>query len=98
MNDKKMKLIKLKESLDVTPVGDDDEVPAAHKPKQKRKWMKKSKYQRLQKRKKKEKITPAMEKVLNRGLNFSIMPLKLNLTQVLSCFGQNFGQINPNRI
>ena len=57
MNDKKMKLIKLKESLDVTPVCDDDKVPAAHKPKQKRKWIKKSKYQRLQKRKKKEKTS-----------------------------------------
>ena len=28
-------------------------------------------------------LTEAMEKVLNRGLNFAILPLKLDLTQVL---------------
>ena len=28
-------------------------------------------------------LTPAMESLLNRGLNFAITPLKLNLTQVL---------------
>ena len=64
-----------------------------------RKWVKKSKYRRLQKQKKKQKIsvvfnyskmelTPAMEKVLNRGLNFAILPLKLNMTQVLADFNK----------
>jgi hypothetical protein len=59
-----------------------------------RQWIKRSKYRRIQKQKKKQKIsvvfnyskielTPAMEKVLNRGLNFAILPLKLNMTQVL---------------
>ena len=92
LNDKKTKLTKLKESLNVTLASEDGQQSTAHKPK--RKWIKKSKYQRLQKRKKKERVsvvfnyskvnlTPAMEKVLNRGLNFSILPLKLNLTQVL---------------
>ena len=94
MHEKNTKFEKLKESLNVTLACDDDQQLKAHKPKTKRKWIKKSKFQRIQKRKKKEKVsvvfnysktnlTPAMEKVLNRGLNFSILPLKLNLTQVL---------------
>ena len=33
-------------------------------------------------------LTPAMENLLNRGLNFAITPLKLNLTQVLVDFGK----------
>ena len=32
------------------------------------------------------KLTPAMESLLNRGLNFSILPLKLDITQVLVDF------------
>ena len=62
--------------------------------KKKRKWIKKSKYKRIKKSLLRQRIsvvfnyssitlTPSMEKVLNRGLNFAIMPLKLNLTQVL---------------
>ena len=31
-------------------------------------------------------LTEAMQKVLNRGLNFAILPLKLDLTQVLVDF------------
>ena len=57
-------------------------------------WIKKSKFQRMQRKQKKQKVnvifnysqlilTPAMESLLNRGLNFAITPLKLNLTQVL---------------
>ena len=34
----------------------------------------------------KMKLTPAMESLLNRGLNFSILPLKLDITQVLVDF------------
>ena len=33
-------------------------------------------------------LTAGMEKVLNRGLNFSIQPLKLNMTQVLVDFSR----------
>ena len=80
-----------KTNSDITLPSDDDQAKTAHKPKKKRKWIKKSKYQMLQEKKKREKvsvvfnyskidITNAMENVLNRGLNFAIMPLKLNLT------------------
>jgi hypothetical protein len=31
-------------------------------------------------------LTPAMEKVLNRGLKFAILPLKLDITQILTDF------------
>ena len=83
-----------KTNSDITLPSDDDQAKTAHKPKKKRKWIKKSKYQMLQEKKKREKvsvvfnyskidITNAMENVLNRGLNFAIMPLKLNLTQLL---------------
>ena len=59
--------------------------------------MKKSKYQIIQKQKRKQKVsvvfnystvtlTEAMGNLLNRGLNFGITPLKLNLTQVLVDF------------
>ena len=76
---------------------DDDQRSQAHKTKTKRKWIKKTKYQRLQKQKKKQKVSVVfnyskislsigMEELLNRGLNFSIMPLKLNMTQVLVDF------------
>ena len=104
-----MKLKKLKDSFNVTLANedgqgkntsrtnslasDDEQAKTAHKPKQKRKWIKKSKYQNLQKKKKKEKIsvvfnysrielTNAMERVLNKGLNFAIMPLNLNLSRI----------------
>ena len=82
----------------VTLAQDDDKENKAHKVK-KRKWIKKSKYQRMQKQKKKQRIsvvfnyssitlTPGMEKVLNRGLNFSVTPLNLNLTQILVDFSK----------
>ena len=82
----------------VTHASDEDQQIKAPKTK-KRKWIKKSKYQRIQKQKKKQKIsvvfnyskitlTSGMEKVLNRGLNFSITPLHLNLTQVLVDFAR----------
>ena len=62
--------------------------------KKSRMWIKRSKYRRMQKQKKRQKVsvffnyskvklTPAMEKVLNRGSIFAILPLKLNMTQVL---------------
>ena len=61
--------------------------------------MPRSKYRKLQNKIKKQKIniifnrskielTPEMEKVLNRGLNFCVLPLKLDLTQVLVDFKQ----------
>ena len=67
--------------------------------KAKRVWVKRSKYKRQKKSKLKQKIsvvfnyssinlTESMEKVLNRGLNFAIMPLKLNMTQVLVDYKQ----------
>lgn len=63
----------------------------------KRKWIKKSKYQRLVKKQKKQRVsvvfnyssvilTKDMENLLNRGLNYSVLPDKLNLTQVLVDF------------
>ena len=78
-------------------VSDDEQQKQAHKPK--RKWIKKSKFQRIQKQKRKQrisvvfnyssvKLTSGMEKVLNRGLNFAILPLKLNITQVLVDFSR----------
>ena len=62
-----------------------------------RKWVPRSKYRRLTRKLKKQKIsvifnysklelTPAMESLLNRGLNFAITPLKLDLTQTLAEF------------
>ena len=57
MNEKKKKFEKLRESLNVTLASDDDQQLDAHKPKTKRKWIKKSKFQRLQRRKKKEKVS-----------------------------------------
>ena len=65
--------------------------------KKKRKWVKKSKYQRMTRKQKKQRISvifnyssvtlsKEMESLLNRGLNFSVLPDKLNLTQVLVDF------------
>jgi hypothetical protein len=59
-----------------------------------RRFIKRSKWKRIQDRKKKETIsavynhsslnlTEAMTKILNRGLNFCVTPLTLNLTEVL---------------
>ena len=67
------------------------------KEKKKRKWLKKSKYQRMSSKQKKQRINFVfnyssvaldndMENLLNRGLNFSVMPEKLNLAQVLVDF------------
>ena len=63
----------------------------------KRKWLKKSKYQKMVKKQKKQRVsvifnyssinlTKDMESLLNRGLNYSVLPEKLNLTQVLVDF------------
>lgn len=63
----------------------------------KRKWLKKSKYQRLVKKQKKQRLsiifnyssvtlTKEMESLLNGGLDYSVLPDKLNLTQVLVDF------------
>ena len=57
-------------------------------------WIPKSRYKRKNNSLKKQNInvifnyssitlTEAMEKLLNRGLNFSILPLKLDITQTL---------------
>ena len=62
--------------------------------KPKRSWVKKSKYQRNQKKLKKSKIsmvynyssltlTPSMEALFNKGLNYAVTPEKLDITQVL---------------
>ena len=72
----------------------DDHNGNSSKSKPKREWIKKSKYRRKQKQLKKQKISVVFnysdieiskgaEKVLNRGLNFSVTPDKLNFTQVL---------------
>ena len=93
MKTKTNKIEWLKKKTHVTLAKDDDKQNKAHKVK-KRKWIKKSKYQRMQKQKKKQRIsvifnyssknlTPGMENFLNRGLNFSITPINLNLTKVL---------------
>ena len=83
---------------DVTSVVDDQNScndESQTKPKKiKRKYVKKTIYKRQQKKKKKQKISVVFnysgiklskgaEAVLNRGLNFSILPDKLNFTQVL---------------
>ena len=100
MKEKKHKLeCLINDTVDVTPAHDDHKQFDEHKTGKKRKWIKKAKYQRLQKQKKKQKVSvvfnyskislsPGMEKLLNRGLNFSIMPLKLNMTQVLVDFNK----------
>ena len=115
MRNKFKKIKWLSNSSNVTLACSDDEQSETHKthvtlacedgqqikaPKdKKRKWIKKSKYQRIQRQKKKQKIsvvfnyskitlTNGMEKVLNRGLNFSITPLNLNITQVLVDFSR----------
>ena len=62
-----------------------------------KKWIPRSKYRKIQMKLRKQKITiifnyssititPEMEKVLNRDLNFCVLPLKLDLTQILSDF------------
>ena len=108
----KLKKIKwLTKFTDVTIACDDDQQNQAPKPPatldnqnklpkaKRRKWIKKSKYQRIKKQKKRQKLsivfnyssitlTPGMEKVLNRGLIFSVTPLNLNLTQVLVDFSR----------
>jgi hypothetical protein len=59
-----------------------------------RRFIKRSKWKRIQDRKKKEttsavynhsslELTEAMTKILNRGLNFCVTPLTLNITEVL---------------
>lgn len=63
------------------------------------KWMNKNKWRRLKKRQSKQKInvifnyssivlTEAMENLLNRGLNFVITPLSLDMSQVLVDFAK----------
>ena len=64
------------------------------KPKQRRKWVSKSKYQRITRKLKKQNIsiiynyssltlTPAMESLLNRGMNFALTPNKVDFTKLL---------------
>ena len=59
-----------------------------------RDWIPRSKYRRVQNQIKKQHLsvifnlssiilTPGMEALLNRGLNFAVLPLKLDITQVL---------------
>ena len=97
--EKKLKFLqaKTKETSKDTLASDDQKQQAAPK---KRKWVKKSKYKRQQKKKRKAKIsvvfnyskalelTPAMEALLNRGLNYSITPLNLNMSQVVTDFAK----------
>jgi len=91
--EKQIKLNKLRNK----PVSSFKNTPENQCKTSKRKWIKRSKYKRLKKSKLKQKVsvvfnyssislTEGMEKVLNRGLNFAIMPLKLNITQVLVNF------------
>ena len=65
-----------------------------NKKKKKREWIKPCRYRRMMKKKKKEKVSvifnysgiklsDGAEKLLNRGLNFSILPDQLNFTKVL---------------
>ena len=101
-SEKRVKLEKLRKKLEdktdenETEIGK-DVTKNETKIKTPRKWIKKSKYKRIQKKLKKQKVsvvfnyssielTPAMETLLNRGLNFAITPLKLNITQVLVDF------------
>ena len=68
-------------------------------PKQKRKWIKKSKWKRLKRKQSRKKLNVVfnysgielsqdMENLLNRGLSFAITPLSLNLSQVLVDFSK----------
>ena len=72
-------------------------IKLASEPKVNKEWVPRSKFRRqnfkLQKQKlniifnySKISLSVAMEKVLNRGLNFCVLPLKLDLTQVLVDF------------
>ena len=71
----------------------------AEKKRKKKKWVTKTKYRRQRKKEQRQKInvvfnysdlvlTDAMNNLLNRGLNFAITPLHLNLTQVLVDFAK----------
>ena len=87
----------IQNSNDVTSACDDDDsnnIPQSKPKKIKRKHIKKTIYRRQQNKIKKQKISVVFnysgiklskgaEAVLNRGLNFSILPEKLNFTQVL---------------
>ena len=70
-------------------------LPNKKSAKKKRKWIKKSKYQRIQRKIKRKTIsivynyshinlTPAMEKLLNRGPSFAIRPPKLNISELMA--------------
>ena len=72
--------------------------PANPKP-NKRKWLSKTQFRRLKKKENRKKInvvfnysdiqlTEAMSRLLNRGLNFALTPLSLNMTQVLTDFAK----------
>ena len=87
-------------SPDTTPVTDDksakvENAPSNNSKKKKREWLPKNKYRRQKKKILKQKVSVVFnysgiqlskgaEQVLNRGLNFSILPEKLNIGELLS--------------